>query len=143
MQNFTHNIEVVPLTVDQAITSWPITSQLIELALDHTDQYEIQDILHQIREEHMVLWLVGEEEQLHAAFTTKICSYPQGDEMLIAQIGGKGIHRWAEKVMEVVEQHAKDNDCYAVTTCGRKGTERLYPRWGFKFDSVIMKKKVI
>ena len=79
-----------------------------------------------------VLWVVlDEEDNMVAAITTRIATYPRRKAMVLDFVGGTKLHKWKDTVIETIGRFAKENDCQHLEGYGRKGWERALRGNGF------------
>ena len=78
------------------------------------------------------MWLVYLEDKLTAAITTCVVKHPQRKNLKIEFMGGKHMHVWMNKAVDVLAGLAKDAKLDAVEADGRKGFERYVDGSAFR-----------
>lgn len=133
---------IVPVPADRVNDVWFLVADELLRVTQHTPCYEVEDILDQLVDEKLQLWVVLDEGDVAAVATTQVVKYPQTKDLIIVHCAGHHIENWAEALLEELTEYGQLNECTRIVTQGRKGTERLYPKWGFEFESVRMAKVI-
>lgn len=111
--------------------------------LPYQSSDSLTSIYKALSEDKLQLWLVIINKQPVASFTLTVEHYPLENCLCVKHLGGWGIRKWGGELAPLLDDIAKANDCTSVVSMGRKGTEKLYKQWGFEFEAVRLKRKVI
>ena len=93
---------------------------------------DLDDVREDILTGTSILWLVYLEDKLTAAITTCVVKHPQRKNLKIEFMGGKHMHVWMNKAVDVLAGLAKDAKLDAVEADGRKGFERYVDGSAFR-----------
>lgn len=113
---------------------WKDVEGLLRKSVEDTSRGKINilDVLDGILRDIYVLWVVlDEEDNMVAAITTRIATYPRRKAMVLDFVGGTKLHKWKDIVIETIGRFAKENDCQHLEGYGRKGWERALRGNGF------------
>lgn len=124
---------------------WPQARPFIVAALvfDPVHRYEIQDVLGELLNAKLRLWISWDDEkkEVEAAGVTEIVQYPRARELRIWLVGGRNMRRWGRPFAELLEQFARDMGCAVMTGGLRRGWIRVAgPGWkqtGVFFEKVL------
>jgi hypothetical protein len=77
------------------------------------------------------LWVVlDEDNNIVAAFTTRLIVYPQRRALALDWVGGTRIKEWGDQMIEVASRYASELGCEHLEGYGRKGWGRFFEKRG-------------
>lgn len=123
---------------------WPLVSQFIQDALEHTDgETNLSGIRADIANHERQLWVIKHSDRYIAAvvtliYTTKPTNIKIG-EITIA--GGSDHHLW-DHFVDSITAWLKDQGCNFIDIVGRAGWARLYKSKGFAVRYQILRKAI-
>ena len=118
---------------------WKDVEELLKKSVEDTSRGKINilDVLDGILRDIYVLWVVlDEEDNMVAAITTRIATYPRRKAMVLDFVGGTKLHKWKDTVIKTIGRFAKENDCQHLEGYGRKGWERALRGNGFYSECI-------
>lgn len=90
------------------------------------------DILDGIYDNTYVLWVVlDEQDNVIAAFTTRLIVYPQRKALALDWVGGTRMKEWEDQLIDTMRRYANELDCSHLEGYGRKGWGRALQKYGF------------
>jgi len=90
------------------------------------------DILDGIYDNTYVLWVVlDEQDDVIAAFTTRLIVYPQRKALALDWVGGTRMKEWEDQLIDTMRRYANELDCSHLEGYGRKGWGRALQKYGF------------
>lgn len=135
------SVNVVYIPAEHVDDVWePFAKGHLEKVLPMVRGYNLDSIKDNISKGHLQLWAVLVDALPIATFTTCIQTYPETKELECVHLGGEDMALWIDRAVVVLTEFAKENNCSALITMGRKGTEKLYKPYGFEFASVRLRK---
>jgi hypothetical protein len=133
----TEDIRIAPVHPQVLDTIWEDVAAWLEPAIKTADgKFSIEDIKDEILSHTLVLWMVWENGKPSAFYTTRIIEYPQRKALALDWLGGTGIRRWMDAVLDNVEEHARNNNCLHLEGYGRMAWGRLLKRRGWEPEYV-------
>lgn len=123
-------------TPDQASKLWDLVGPMLDKSVPYSGgRYSLVDMFNQIMSGEQFLWLVTESDNLVAAFTTRVVSYPRFRALSCQFCGGDNrMDEWIEQADEILHNFAKDGDCTILEMTGRPGWARKLPEpWAEEF----------
>lgn len=103
---------------------------------------QLIDVLKGILDDTYVLWVVFEEDEVVAAFTTRIIEYPQRRSMALDWVGGSRMKEWLDIGMEKVIEFASLNNCEHLEGYGRKAWGRALSKYGFYPEYIAFRMEI-
>lgn len=120
------NIEL--LTREQAVASWPVLEPMFQRAMDKGQgESTLVDYLQKILNYHAQCWAVYEDGVITGAGLTEILTYTQHKTLHIILFTGLET-AVTPRIMELVDQFARDQGCIAQESWGRKGWAKMLPK---------------
>ena len=96
------------------------------------DKAERIDILDGVYNGTYVLWVVvDEQDDVIAAFTTRLIVYPQRKALALDWVGGTRMKEWEAQLIDTMRRYANELDCSHLEGYGRKGWGRALKKYGF------------
>ncbi len=77
------------------------------------------DLLNEIASGRMALWVIFRDEEIVAAFTTRVSQFPKIRVMHVDWVGGSRMREWIDLAMMEIVKHAKDEGCARLEATGR------------------------
>ena len=114
---------------------WQQVAPLLQPALDNT--YDIMDIEKGLQENRFQLF-ISWNNKVESAVVTEIAVYPRAKVLRYFLAGGTNLDNWLEKIQQVIEKFAKNNNCTQVEVAGRKGWVKKLK--GYKEKAVLLSK---
>lgn len=114
---------------------WQQVAPLLQPALDNT--YDIMDIEKGLQENRFQLF-ISWNNKVESAVVTEIAVYPRAKVLRYFLAGGINLDNWLEKIQQVIEKFAKNNNCTQVEVAGRKGWVKKLK--GYKEKAVLLSK---
>lgn len=134
---------ILPIKTTDLDFYWPIVSEYIESALEHTDgEISLEDIHSDIVNRERQLWIIKHDDRYIAAVVTQIYSYNSGIKIGEVTIAGGKDHKLWDHFTDVVGEWFKSQGCKFIDIIGRPGWQRLYKDRGFKTAYVQLRKKL-
>tara|TARA_B100000963_G_C22371775_1_gene556193 strand:+ start:323 stop:724 length:402 start_codon:yes stop_codon:yes gene_type:complete len=117
---------------------WSQVAPLLKKALDET--YSIKDILYGLSNNRMQLFISWNNNKVESAVVTEIAQYPQSKVLRYFLAGGNNLDNWLERIQEIIEKFAKQQNCTHLEVAGRKGWVRKLK--GYKIKAYLLKKEI-
>jgi hypothetical protein len=90
------------------------------------------DVLDGVFDGTYALWVVlDEDNNIVAAFTTRLIVYPQRRALALDWVGGTRMKEWADQMIDTMRQYAREVGCEHLEGYGRKGWGRFLEKYGF------------
>lgn len=126
---------------------WLKAGPLLERSIEATasGRLELFDLFAKILQEQARLWIAfDDDDEIVAAMTTEIVTYPRRNALLLSWIGGElGTARhWLGDFLGVMDRYAADCNCQHIEGYGRDGWIRLVEKHGYKSKLRIFEKEV-
>jgi len=110
---------------DQLMTIWKdIEKYLNKSSKRSKGRTTTQDIFYECLNSQSSLWIIFDTGNMNitGCLVTQINEYPTGKKMLnLDHIAGNKMGNWSDRVLEVMEKWAKDNECNGLEGVGRQG----------------------
>ena len=112
---------------------WKDVDRVLKKAVATVDnKAEMIDILDGIYDGTYVLWVViDEQDDVIAAFTTRLIVYPQRKALALDWVGGTRMKEWEDQLIDTMRRYANELDCSHLEGYGRKGWGRVLKKYGF------------
>jgi len=88
------------------------------------------------------LWVVLKDEEIFAAFTTEILTYPERKMINVHYLGGNGFDQWYPLMRDEVIKFGRICGCDGVELNARFGFWKWLKHDGFKRASCFYEKKI-
>lgn len=130
-----------PICIDpkQVHEFWPHVSPLLQAACRRTGLNAFVDIEADILSGRSLLWLAWNGQAIEAAAATILINSEVGKVCIITVCGGSEMRRWL-RLIEEIENFARDEGCTRVRIFGRKGWLRVLD--GYEAKHIIMDKEL-
>ena len=126
------------LSIEQVADQWHTLYPTIKEALDHgIGETHMSDILIGLMNSSYQCWIHGE-----AVGITKFNQYKRYKQLQLVTCTGPGWFEYAETVLPILEQFAKDTGCRNVSVWGRKGWEKAMKPYGYDHAYTVLVKEV-
>ena len=112
---------------------WKDVDRVLKKAVATVDnKAEMIDIFDGIYDGTYVLWVViDEQDDVIAAFTTRLIVYPQRKALALDWVGGTRMKEWEDQLIDTMRRYANELDCSHLEGYGRKGWGRALKKYGF------------
>lgn len=133
---------ITMITLDVLDLIWPKIVPLLEKSRRWwEDYYTMDDILFQVRNGDMQLWVAVEKSEIFAMGLTSMVDYPRCRLLQCIFLSGRGAKKILPCVREI-EQWAAMLGATKSEIIGRPAWERLGPQYGYVKRSVVMVKQI-
>lgn len=96
------------------------------------DKANMIDVLKGVFDDVYVLWVVmDEEDNIIAAFTTRLLVYPQRKGLALDWVGGTRMKEWEDQLISTMRKYANELGCSHLEGYGRKAWGRALKKYGF------------
>jgi hypothetical protein len=116
------------LNAEQAISVWERAAPLLAPAVDRgPGLYTIEDVRDLVTrpysgtEHAWSLWILAEQTEMLAAWTTHVIMFPRAKVLAIPFAGGVGFRRYVALAIDETEKFAREIGCSRMHGGGRKG----------------------
>ena len=93
---------------------------------------EMIDVLKGVFDDTYVLWVVmDEDDNIIAAFTTRLIVYPQRKALALDWVGGTRMKEWEDQLISTMRKYANELGCSHLEGYGRKAWGRALKKYGF------------
>ena len=124
------NKECVPLI-------WPKIEPIIQRILDvDKDRYDTNDILDEILDGILQVWIGSENDEIEVVVLTKIVPFKKKNVVFIEMLGGKNLYNWINNI-DIIKQWGTENNCESIEIIGRPGFRKILKDFNFKEKRVI------
>jgi hypothetical protein len=129
------NYVVSGIRHDYIAEFWPRVSDMIRVAVAHSNDELDTDIIYEriLRNEMFLLVISDEQGNIDAATVVEPRVFETGKRVLnVTTTGGENMSDWLTQLVEACKGIAKDFDCEEVYVVGRPGWLKTLKRFGFK-----------
>ncbi|MFZ9615177.1 MAG: hypothetical protein ACO3AG_00735 [Fluviibacter sp.] len=124
-------ISLVPY--DRTMETWGAVEHFMEAAAEATyGRYTKENILEAILHHDYNLWVVFNDERLFGALVTALKLYPQKKMLELSFIGGEEGPTWKDKMLDLMQRWAYDNNCDGIEACARFGWAKIFKDDGYR-----------
>jgi hypothetical protein len=128
---------VTPIPQHYLPVVWGDLTRVLEPAVDTAKgKVGMDDLYLQLVDGTTVAWGVLKDDDLVAAFTTRVVEYPKCRGLVIDWVGGRQLFRWIDDAVRVMKEQARANDCQSIEGYGRVAWGRALKRHGFEPEFV-------
>jgi hypothetical protein len=136
-------MKVSLIPIDLVHRVWSQVGPILNLAIAESNgRYVDQDVLKLCAEGRQQLWVMFEDDVIHAAATTAIIDYPQRRALCGVFLAGDRMKEWNEPFVDMLERFAKDMGCDLVEMSGRKGWARFMKKFNWAQSAVVLEKDI-
>lgn len=122
---------------------WKDVERVLEKSVDTAEgKVRLIDVLKGILDDTYVLWVVFDNDEIIAAFTTRIIEYPQRRSMALDWVGGSRMKEWLDIGMKKVIEFAALNECKHLEGYGRKAWGRALSKYGFYPEYIAFRMEI-
>jgi|TARA_E500000178_G_C16732991_1_gene622437 hypothetical protein len=135
---------IVTIVPQEAVDfMWPKCIESLTPAVQTADKMlGIQDVYLGIKMGYYGLWVVMEEEEVIASFTTRFLDFPKRKGMAMDFMGGTRMKEWLPKVDKVLMDYALENGCSHFEAYGRRAWGKWLGELGWEPDHICYKKEL-
>lgn len=131
--------EVSLLTFEEIMFHWPdirvALAETPEIYEYYTDDY----LFEKLRDNHMQMWAVVEEEVIVFLMLTQILVFPRARILQIVWGFGEGMNRYFGHLEGIVQRFAAVHGCKRIEIVGREGWVRRTRKLpGVRFEAVVV-----
>lgn len=124
---------------DRVHECWHNVAGFMERAAEYTfGRFYADDIYDLVtqRDDHH-LWVAFDEAgHFYGAVVTNFVEYPNRRVLGMQFCGGDELHLWKEPMLELLKRWARDTQCDAIESTGRKGWAKIFANDGYKVQWV-------
>lgn len=136
-------MNIAAVTPVQLPYIWPKIMEFIQKPLEfESGGLTPEKIYEEVKTGRFVLLVAWEGSEIVAAQTAEIIADPQGRVMNLVTTGGHDLELWQDKMIEVIDQLAREQNCVSIRTRGRMGWLRQLKRNGYKPLYYIAEKRM-
>jgi len=114
---------------------WPRVSGCMQKALARQSEWRLPDILEQLTNQRMQLWVVPWK----IAVVTQVQTYPGARICMLILCGGEGLEE-NKYLLAEIEKWACSLGCDEMRLMGRRGWRRIYPE--YEQIATVMRRKL-
>lgn len=130
------SIGLVPL--EYVPMEWPRVFGLLEPAVDRSGgRWSMGSLLGALCRGERQLWTVIVGDELVAAATTQVVSYPHKCLLSCQFMGGEGFNEWGKDLIATLERYAKDYGCDGFEAIARLGFWPVLKELGYTRDACV------
>lgn len=112
---------------------WLPLFRYVSMAAQHSNgRYEPEDIYDYAMSSSSTTWIAFDDEGIKGFTITRIWDYPRKRCLDMVFIAGEDGANWKDPMLRTLRTWAKDNNCEAIESTGRKGFERALRADGYK-----------
>jgi hypothetical protein len=124
---------VTPVPHEYLPGVWNDLARMLAPAIDTAKgRLVTSDLYLEIIDGTYVPWIVLQDGEPVAAFTTRVLPYPQRKALVVDWVGGQRMNRWIDAAIGVIKAQAEANDCQHIEGYGRLAWGRVLKRHGFE-----------
>jgi hypothetical protein len=117
---------------------WGLALPLLQPGIDRSGgRISAETVLEAVHNKTNLLWLISNESEIAAAFTTRVAKYPLKSMLVVECLGGDRMQEWVEPVNETLLRFAKDCGLSGVEMYGREGWTKALAPYGWKRSMVL------
>lgn len=115
---------------------WPNIEGFMEKAADYTyGRYHAEDIYDLVSQrDDYHLWVAFDGDKHYGAVVSNFVSYPNKRVLALQFCGGEQLALWKTDMLELLKRWARDTNCEAIESTGRKGWMKIFEDDGYKFQ---------
>ena len=118
---------------------WSDASPLLEKAtLRSNGRFDVPSLHAEILRGHQQLWAVFKGDEVVAALTTRIITYPKIKALAIVFCGGRFLVEWGKDMHSLLKRFARDMGCQKMEITGRRGWLKRLEDEGWKPNYALM-----
>ena len=122
---------------------WKDVERVLKKSADTAEgKVGLIDVLKGILDGTYVLWVVFDNDEVVASFTTRIIEYPQRRSMALDWVGGSRMKEWQDAAMDKITQFAVLNNCQHLEGYGRKAWGRALKKYGFYPEYIAFRMEI-
>lgn len=124
-------------------SAWPSLAPLLEPAVERSNDRWTMDHLFEwaLRNEKQI-WIVFDDKNIiHCVAVTQNVFYPSSKMLSIEFLGGSGLDKWAFKLLDVLNNWAKDSGCNGIEATARIGFWKWLEKDGFEKAYTVFEKR--
>lgn len=116
---------------------WDKVVGYLERAAEYTfGRYVAEDIYDCLHTDNYHLWIAFEDGKIYGAVVTNFIEYPNKRVLGMQFCGGEELSRWKTPMLDLLKKWARDTQCDAIESTGRKGWTKIFEDDGCKVQWV-------
>lgn len=134
------------IRTDDVREMWPVVVPLLAPAIAATNgRTNMGVVFRHLTDNKCILWVAyaDEEQQVTAAFITRVAQYPLKKMLVVDACGGERMAEWLPTVVEVFERFAVDSKLDGVEMYGRPGWTRALRPYGWSTTLVLCESNAV
>jgi len=131
---------VPPMHIESA---WPSLAPLLEPAVERSHgRWSMEHIKEWALFNEKQIWIVFDDSKtIHCVAVTQNVVYPTSKMLSIEFLGGAGLDTWAFKLLDVLNNWAKDSGCNGIEATARIGFWKWLEKDGFDKAYTVFEKR--
>lgn len=122
---------------------WPDIAPMLQKAIDtYPYAFNIGHVLDDVLSGKMQLWIAADEDEIVAAFATRVIPHPKMTTLAIQLVGGTRMKEWISEALRVFCNFAEETGCNTLEGYGRDAWYRVLKRHGFRKAYVVYEKEL-
>ncbi len=122
-------------------TIWPIVAPMLARGVYYSaGRTDMQAVYEALQTSMQLLWVAYDDadNQIAAAFTTRVAKYQKHSALVIDCVGGTGMRNWLRIASETFRSYARDAGLLNVEMFGRPGWARVLKSCGWAQKLVVL-----
>lgn len=125
---------------DEVGRVWPLVKSLLQPAVDRTGgRWSLDDVRRYLMDGRSLLWVIFDDD-IRAAFVTRVIEYPSMRCLSVDFIGGRSRHLWMGLMREKMLKFAKETGAQKLECWGRPGWSGDSRRYGYNEASRLFER---
>jgi hypothetical protein len=134
-------MKVSLIPIDHVHRVWSQVGPILKRAIETSNgRYTDHDVFNLCMQGRQQLWVMFEDDVIHAAATTSVTDYPQRRALTGVFVAGNRMKEWNEPFVDMLERFAKDVGCDLVEMTGRIGWTKFMKKFGWQQSAVVLEK---
>lgn len=123
--------------------AWAALAPMLEPAVERSHgRWTMDHIMEWAIRNEKQIWIVFDEDRtIHCVAVTQNVIYPTSKMLSIEFLGGAGLNQWAFKLLDVLNNWAKDSGCNGIEATARIGFWKWLEKDGFDKAYTVFEKR--
>jgi hypothetical protein len=124
-------------------SAWPSVEEYLLPAVERSNGRWTMEALKQwaLHNEKQVWIVFDDDKTIHCVAVTQNVIYPASRMLSIEFLGGTGLNQWAFKLLDVLNNWAKDSGCNGIEATARIGFWKWLEKDGFDKAYTVFEKR--
>jgi hypothetical protein len=124
-------------------SAWPSVEEYLLPAVERSNGRWTMEALKQwaLQNEKQVWIVFDDDKTIHCVAVTQNVIYPASRMLSIEFLGGTGLNQWAFKLLDVLNNWAKDSGCNGIEATARIGFWKWLEKDGFDKAYTVFEKR--